>query len=112
MQKKKRDKTKIWAKTVKGEKITRSILYDMKEPYEADKLYEYTIAITKMLDVPTPLILESHKFNFQHYNSVKFRASEFVETVDFDYLVFENAYYEETEKERKDGLEATKGYTE
>ena len=37
------------------------------------------------------IILKSHTYNFVHFNIAKFLRREFVEDVDFDYLVLENS---------------------
>ncbi len=81
----------IWAKTVKGEKITRNYLYTLDAPFDEDKLFEYVCDITHELDIPTPVILKSHIYNFVHFNIVRFRARDFVEDVDFDVFSLENS---------------------
>ena len=82
---------RIWAKTMKGDKITRDYMYELGEAFDEDKLFEYLCEITRAMDIPTPVILKSHTYNFVHFNIAKFLKREFVEEVDFDYLVLENA---------------------
>jgi hypothetical protein len=54
--------------------------------------YDYTREICETLDIPTPVIIKTHLFNYAKYNTVKFVRQDFVESVDFDKLVFENAF--------------------
>ncbi|MCH5161011.1 MAG: hypothetical protein J1G04_03170 [Clostridiales bacterium] len=81
---------RIWAKTMKGDKITRDFMYTLDGPFEEDRLFEYVCAITHGMDIPTPIILKSHTYNFVHFNICKFLKSEFIDEVDFDYLSLEN----------------------
>ena len=82
---------RIWAKTMLGDKITRDYMYTLGEAFDEDKLFEYLCDITRAMDIPTPIILKSHTYNFVHFNIAKFLRREFVEEVDFDYLVLENS---------------------
>lgn len=90
-QKKKRDNTKIWAKTMRREKITRDLLYSLPVPFSPDKLYMFLTDICHKMDIPTPMVLKSHQYNFENFNIAKFVKSDFVEPVDFDCLIIESA---------------------
>ena len=81
---------RIWAKTLKGDKITRNYMYTLDGPFEEDRLFEYVCDITHALDIPTPIILKSHTYNFVHFNVAKFLASEFIDDVDFDFFTLEH----------------------
>lgn len=81
---------RIWAKTIVGDKITRDYMYTLSDIFEEDKLFEYITDITRAMDIPTPILLKHHIYNFVHFNIVKFLPSEFVETVDFDAFTLEN----------------------
>ena len=81
---------RIWAKTMNGDKITRNYMYTLDAPFDETRLFEYVCEITRAMDIPTPVILESHKYHFIHFNLVKFLAREFVEDVDFDFFTLEN----------------------
>ena len=48
--------------------------------------------IKQCVDIPTPVIIKTHLFNYAKYNTVKFTKQDFVESIDFDKLVFENAF--------------------
>lgn len=82
---------RIWAKTFKGDKITRSYMLTLDDKFDEDRLFDYVCEITHALDIPTPLILSSHVYNFVHFNVARFLAREFVEEVDFDCLTIENS---------------------
>lgn len=82
---------RIWAKTLRGDKITRDYMLTLDGPFDETKLFEYVCEITHAMDIPTPVILGSHVYNFVHFNIAKFLAREFVEDVDFDYFVIENS---------------------
>ena len=81
---------RIWAKTMVGDKITRDHMYELGEAFDEDKLFEYLCEITRAMDIPTPVILKSHVYNFVHFNIAKFLPSEFIEDVDFDFFTIEN----------------------
>ena len=81
---------RIWAKTTVGDKITRSYMYTLDGPFDEERLFEYVCDITRALDIPTPIILKSHLYNFVHFNICKFLKSEFVDDVDFDFFTLEN----------------------
>lgn len=82
---------RIWAKTTRGDKITRDYMYTLCDAFDEDKLFEYVCDITRAMDIPTPIILSSHVYNFVHFNIARFLPREFVEEVDFDYFVIENS---------------------
>ena len=82
---------KIWAKTlVNKDKIQKDLLFTRPEPYAADKFQQYLMEICYEMDIPTPVVLKSHRHNFSQFNTPRFRASDFVESVDFETLVLEN----------------------
>jgi hypothetical protein len=80
---------KIWARVIKAEKIKKQYMYEVSSDFEADKFNEYLMHICKELDIETPMALNSHIDNFEEFNSVKFLSSNFIDTIDFDYLVLE-----------------------
>ncbi|MCL2599049.1 MAG: hypothetical protein FWD76_03965 [Firmicutes bacterium] len=82
---------RIWAKTIQEEKITRSEIIEIDDNYHSGKFGGFVMTVCDRLDIPTPLVIYSHKFNFTNFNIARFRAEDFVETVDFDMLVLENA---------------------
>lgn len=86
---------KIWVKLYNGEKMAKDFIYESCIKYSRNKFEEILREICGMLDIPTPLVLSSHIQHFQNFNQVKFKSSEFVESVNFDMLVLENVPVEE-----------------
>ena len=82
---------KIWAKVMRGDKILRQMVYEGVGEIDYSMFFEYVREICEKLDVPTPIIIKTHLFNYAKYNNVRFRANDFVESIDFDKLVLENA---------------------
>ena len=82
---------RIWAKTTRGDKITRDYMYTLDGPFDEDRLFEYVSDIARAMDIPTPIILTSHKYNFVHFSIAKFLPREFVDDVDFDFFIIENS---------------------
>ncbi len=81
----------IWAKTYKGDRITRNYMYTLDGPFDEERFFEYLCDITHALDIPTPILLKSHIYHYVHFNVARFLAREFVDAVDFDYLTLENS---------------------
>lgn len=82
---------KMWAKTEKNHKITASYLYHSADKFDIDDFLSYLAEICHDMDIPTPVILKSHIKNYLLYNIAKFRKTDFVESVNFDMLIIENA---------------------
>lgn len=54
------------------------------------RVFGYLAEICDKLDIPTPLLLKPHIFNYAKFNHVVFRPADFMESVQFDKLVLEN----------------------
>ena len=87
---------KIWIKTIKTEKITNSLVvdYDSKK----DNLLEILRDVCYSFDIPTPLFRQCHQAHFNRFLTVRFNKDDFMEEVDFDYLLIENG----TDNKKKD----------
>lgn len=81
---------RIWGKIVKDGHIVRQTTYERAEKFTYSRFFEYLAAICDELDVPTPVLLKTHIFNYAKFNHVIFRPSDFMEGVPFDRLVLEN----------------------
>lgn len=81
---------KIWVKTHKSKKIVKNeiVVYDGK--YDTERFDEYVRIACHELDLPTPVILSTHEKSFTQFNICRFKAGDFVESVDFDELTLEN----------------------
>ncbi len=81
---------KLWAKICKNNKVIRHttlIIRESKMDYSL--FFDYVSALCHDLDSPTPLIIKDSIFNFAKFNFVKFTESDFVEAIDYDYLLIE-----------------------
>ncbi|MBQ1269928.1 MAG: hypothetical protein II368_04615 [Clostridia bacterium] len=80
---------KLWAKTVKNHHIIRQETYMAVEKYDSDRFFVYLTDCCGLLDIETPVVLETHKKTFERFHHVRFRPSDFMDTVEFDYLLIE-----------------------
>ncbi len=83
---------RIWAKVIKKNKILRQFMLEKTENMDYSRFYEYLMEICENLDIPTPVVIKTHLFNYAKYNCLRFRADDFVEKIDFDKLELENAF--------------------
>ena len=83
---------RIWAKVMKKDKILKQYTFVSTEAMDYSKFYDYVHEICETLDIPTPVIIKTHLFNYAKYNTLRFKKDDFVETIDFDKLVLENAF--------------------
>lgn len=82
---------RIWAKTVKNDKITRSYIYESIDNFNEDKFYLHIQKMCHEIDIPTPAILKAHVTNYMDFNNATFLPRDFVESIDFDKFIIENA---------------------
>ena len=82
---------KIWAKTMQENKIKKDIIYETIENYSRETFFDHLSEICYLLNIPTPVLLENHYHSFENFNNIKFLESDFVESINFDYLMLENA---------------------
>lgn len=82
---------RIWAKLIKGDKIKKQTVYERAESIDYSLFFDYVRDICEILECPTPVIVKTHIFNYAKYNTLRFKADDFVEKIDFDKLVLENA---------------------
>ena len=76
---------RIWGKVLKDGHIVRQVTYEREEKFSYSRFFSYLTDICDALDVPTPVLLKPHIFNYAKFNHVIFRPS-----VPFDRLVLEN----------------------
>ncbi len=82
---------RIWAKTTLDEKIQQSIIYENEENFTPENFGLYLEDICLKLDIPTPVYLTKHIRHYINFNNTFFRPEDFVESVDFDKLILEEA---------------------
>lgn len=81
---------RIWAKIMKEGRIVSQYTYQNEEPFSYASFFEYLTEICGALDVPTPVLLKVHLFQYAKYHHVVFRPSDFMEDIPFEKLVLEN----------------------
>ena len=81
---------KIWAKVIKHDKIIKQYVFSKDGAMDYAEFFDFVTEICYQLDVPTPVVIKTHIFNYAKYNYVRFLPADFVESVSFDKLVLEN----------------------
>lgn len=81
---------RMWAKVIVGEKIIKQVTYESDGKFVYSEFFNYVSDICGELDIPTPIILKTHIFNYAKFRTVRFTARDFAETPEFDKLVVEN----------------------
>lgn len=82
---------RIWAKLIKNGKIVKQYVYEREGLTDYSMFFDYVKDICESLDCPTPVLIKTHLFNYAKYNNVRFKADDFVEKINFDKLILENA---------------------
>ena len=82
---------RIWAKVIKNNKIEKQTIYCHDGITDYSIFFEYLRDICEQLDIATPVLIKTHLFNYAKYNTVKFVQEDFLEKIDFDKLILENA---------------------
>lgn len=82
---------RIWARTVSDNKITRSYIYESIDSFNEEKFFKHIEKMCHEMDIPTPIILKSHITNYVDFNNTTFLSRDFVESIDFEKFILENA---------------------
>ena len=82
---------RIWAKCYKNNKIVKSFIYESIDNFKPDTFYLHVQEICHKMDLPTPLVLKYHTLNYVEFNRVIFKSADFVESINFDRLILEEA---------------------
>lgn len=81
---------RIWAKVYSEDRIVKQLTYESEKKFTYADFFTYLTEICDKLDIPTPLLVKTHLFNYAKFNHVVFKRGDFMEQVDFDKLVLEN----------------------
>ena len=81
---------RIWAKLITDGKIKKQYVYEKDERLTYSHFFAYVTDMCHALDIPTPVVMKAHIFNFAKFNHVKFVGRDFVETLGYDQLFLEN----------------------
>lgn len=82
---------RIWAKIMKDNKLVKDMIFESIDIFRPRDLYLYLQEICHTLDISSPAVLKSHENNYSIFNICTFLPRDFVEPVDFDKLIIENA---------------------
>ena len=82
---------RIWARTMKDNKITRSFIYESIDNFSEEKFFKHIERICHEIDIPTPAILKTHITNYVDFSNSVFLPRDFIESIDFDSFVIEDA---------------------
>ncbi len=70
--------------------IVKQTTYESEEKFTYSNFFRYLTDICDTLDIPTPVLLKPHIFNYAKFRHVVFRKSDFMEAISFDRLLLEN----------------------
>lgn len=83
---------RIWAKTiVENNKLKDDLIYEAVGSFDPNELYLHVQEICHRMDIPSPVVLKTHAKNFMEFNTCTFLPRDFVESINFDKFVLENA---------------------
>ncbi len=81
---------KLWAKTIKEEKLLKNLVMENKLPLNLDNYESFLMEICNKMDISTPVTLPTHYKYLDCFNIVKYLPRDFVDRVDFDFFTIEN----------------------
>ena len=80
---------KYWVKTINGEKILKNRIVEPDVKLTRRDFSTLIREICLEIDEPTPIVVDSQYDNFVEFNVVRFKASDYVESVPFDRFTIE-----------------------
>lgn len=78
---------KIWGKVVSNEKIVKSKTF--KVDTENTTFFDMLANLCHLLNIPTPVLLDKHVYDFNVFGICTFKPDDFIEDVVFDRFVLE-----------------------
>ncbi len=79
---------KIWGKILVNDKIIKSNTIEVDESNTT--FFDMLKDLCATLNIPTPVLLDKHVYDFNLFNMCMFRADDFVESVVFDKFTLEH----------------------
>ena len=83
---------RIWAKLITDGKIKKQYVYEKDERLTYSHFFDYVTDMCQALDIPTPVVMKTHIFNFAKFNRVKFLPRDFVDGLEYDHFFIENLH--------------------
>ena len=78
---------KIWGKVVSNEKIVKN--KTVKVDTENTTFFDMLANLCQQLNIPTPVLLDKHVYDFNVFGICTFKPDDFIEDVVFDRFVIE-----------------------
>jgi len=78
---------KIWGKVVKNEIIKKHMAIEIDET--ATTFFDMLRTISEKLNLPTPVLLDKHVYDFNVFHICIFNPDDYVEVVNFDKFILE-----------------------
>ena len=78
---------KIWGKVIKSERIIKSYVLEIDE--SSTSFFDMLKTMCEKLNVPTPVLLDKHVYDFNVFNMSTFKPDDFIESVKFNRLTLQ-----------------------
>jgi len=78
---------KIWGKVVTNEKVVKQ--KTIKVDTENTSFFDMLANLCHTLNIPTPILLDKHAYDFNVFNICTFKPDDFIEEVAFDRFTIE-----------------------
>ncbi|MBE5741576.1 MAG: hypothetical protein E7351_03525 [Clostridiales bacterium] len=79
---------KIWGKLLSHDKIIKSNTIEVDE--KNTSFFDMLKDLCASLNIPTPVLLDKHVYDFNLFNICIFRPDDFIDSVVFDRFVLEH----------------------
>lgn len=79
---------KIWGKLLSNGRIIKSSTIEVDE--KSTSFFEMLKNLAQKLNIPTPILLDKHVYDFNLFNVCTFKPDDFVESVVFDKFILEH----------------------
>lgn len=76
---------KIWGKVISNEKVVKS--KTVKVDTETTTFFEMLAGLAQQLNIPTPILLDKHVYDFNLFKICTFKEDDFIEDISFDRFV-------------------------
>lgn len=76
---------KIWGKVISNEKIVKS--KTVKVDTETTTFFDMLAGLCHLLNIPTPVLLDKHVYDFNLFKICTFKKDDFIEDIVFDRFV-------------------------
>ena len=78
---------KIWGKVLSNEKVLKSVTLSVDA--QNTTFFDMLKDVSHALNIPTPVLLKKHVYDFNVFHVCTFKPDDFIEAVVFDKLIIE-----------------------